>query len=237
MPDQRPSQPLGQPRQRPDCIFCQIVNGSAPSRQEYLIDDEGQLISGSNLIAFHNRLDWARVMLLIVPRNHITQAEFWTTDLLREAARFATAIGDKQCPEGYRLISNFGRPAHQSQEHAHMHLVSGADTDLPATFGQDAGDPQAKPLLDRPLVRITPASVPGVPLAVRITAAGAATQSQLWRGDNFLECGQAAIEYASENTPEGFRLISNFQSPASEYKGGGDAALLLLGGGQLDLYA
>ena len=32
-------------------------------------------------------------------------------------------------------------------------------------------------------------------------------------------------------------LISNFQSTASEYKGGGDAALLLLGGGQLDLYA
>ena len=171
-------------------------------------------------------------MLLIVPRNHITQAEFWTTDLLSEAARFATTLGNEQCPEGYRLISNFGRPAHQSQEHAHLHLISGADTNLPATFG-----PTTRPIVGGPLVRITPASVPGVPLAIRITAAGAATQSQLWRGDNFLECGRAAIEYGSENTPEGFRLISNFQSPASEYKGGGDAALLLLGGGQLDLYA
>ncbi len=227
-----PQPPERQPRHNPDCIFCQIADGTSPARQEHLIDDDGQLLSGGNLIAFHNRLDWARVMLLIIPRDHMTQAEYWTTHLLTEAAQLATALGDKQCPEGYRLISNFGRVAHQSQEHAHLHLISGADTDLPATF--DGG---AKTLFERPPVRITPTAVPGVPLAVRITAAGAATQTQLWRGDHFLKCGQTAIEYASEHTPEGFRLISNFHSPATGHIGGGDAALLMLGGGQLDLYA
>ncbi len=220
------------PRRNEDCIFCKIVDGAAPARQEHFIDDDGQLISGGRLVAFHNRLDWARVMLLIVPRDHITQAEYWTTDLLPEAAQLATALGDRQCPEGYRLISNFGRIAHQSQEHAHLHLISGADTDLPATF-----DGRTKILVDRPPVRITPTAAPGVPLAVRITAGSAATQSQLWRGEHFLNCGQTAIEYASEHTPEGFRLISNFHSPATGYIGGGDAGLLLLGGGQLDLYA
>lgn len=230
----QPDQPnvSGQARRKPDCVFCQIVDGKAPARQEHLIDDDGQLLSGGRLIAFHNRLDWARVMLLIIPRDHMTQAEFWTTDLLPEAAHLAIAIGGKQCPEGYRLISNFGRVAHQSQEHAHMHLVSGADTDLPESFNE-----QAETLYERPPVRITPLSVPGVPLAVRITAGGAATQTQLWCGEQFLDCGQAAIEYASEQTPEGFRLISNFHSPATGHLGGGDAGLLLLGGGQLDLYA
>lgn len=227
-----PPTPDRQPKHNPDCIFCQIADGTSPARQEHLIDDDGRLLSGGNLIAFHNRLDWARVMLLIIPRDHITQAEYWTTDLLPEAAELATALGDKQCPEGYRLISNFGRVAHQSQEHAHLHLISGADTDLPATF-----DGKAKTLFEKPPVRITPTAVPGVPLAVRITAAGAATQSQLWRGEQFLKCGQTAIEYASEHTPEGFRLVSNFHSPATGHIGGGDAALLMLGGGQLDLYA
>ncbi len=227
-----PSPPTSEPRRKADCIFCKIVDGTAPARQEHLIDDDGRLVSGGRLVAFHNRLDWARVMLLIIPRDHITQAEYWTTDLLTDAAQLATALDDKQCPEGYRLISNFGRVAHQSQEHAHLHLISGADTDLPATF-----DGQAKTLFERPPVRITPTAVPGVPLAVRITAAGAATQTQLWRGEHFLKCGQAAIDYASEQTPEGFRLVSNFQSPTSGEVGGGDAALLMLGGGQLDLYA
>ena len=144
----------------------------------------------------------------------------------------ALNVGDFLLGEGYRLISNFGRVAHQSQEHAHIHLVSGADTDLPTTF-----DEQAVPIFERAAVRITSTAVPGVPLAVRITAGGAATQTQLWRGKHFLDCGRSAIEYGSEHTPEGFRLVSNFHSPTTGQIGGGDAGLLLLGGGQLDLYA
>jgi len=34
-------------------------------------------------------------------------------------------MGEKHCPGGFRLVSNFGRDAMQSQEHAHVHVLGG----------------------------------------------------------------------------------------------------------------
>jgi len=209
------------------CVFCEIAAGNSPARFEHRVSDDGKFLNHPDLVAFHNRLDWARVMLLVVPRSHITQGEFWTGDVLNEAARLAVELGESLCPEGFRLISNFGRPAHQSQEHAHLHLVSGAGP---------ASSPNGPLITQNGAVAVHRAYAAGVPLAVRFSHRGDATQKQLWTGDHFVQVGRSAIEYASEHTPEGFRLLSEFHSPAADFGGGGEPGLLLHGGGQLDLY-
>jgi diadenosine tetraphosphate (Ap4A) HIT family hydrolase len=34
------------------------------------------------------------------------------------------------CPDGYRLLSNFGNDALQTQEHAHLHVIGGTKLGL-----------------------------------------------------------------------------------------------------------
>jgi len=76
-------------------------------------------------MAFYNRLSWAPVMLLIVPRRHMTQQEFWTSELFPRAAKLAIQLGEEECPGGYRVLSNLGRDALQTQLHGHLHIVGG----------------------------------------------------------------------------------------------------------------
>jgi diadenosine tetraphosphate (Ap4A) HIT family hydrolase len=37
----------------------------------------------------------------------------------------AVQMGEMHCPGGFRLVSNFGRDAMQSQDHAHVHVIGG----------------------------------------------------------------------------------------------------------------
>jgi diadenosine tetraphosphate (Ap4A) HIT family hydrolase len=64
-------------------------------------------------------------MLLVVPKRHYTQEEFWSDALLSKAGRVAVEMGKKHCPEGFRVLGNFGWQAIQSQEHGHIHVVGG----------------------------------------------------------------------------------------------------------------
>ena len=231
--------PTGASRSGPDayatenCIFCGIVEGRAPARLEHLMSDDGRLATPAGLVAFHNRLDWARVMLLIVPREHMFQAELWSGDLLSRAAAFAVELGERLCPEGFRILSNFGRAAHQSQEHAHLHVVSEADLGLP-----EERVPPAQWHPDesgQDVIRVS-ADVEGIPMSKKFSLRGSATQKSLWRDDRIPNLARAVLENARQDTPEGFRLLSNFDSPTSGRLEGGEPGLWLLGGGQLDLY-
>ena len=67
---------------------------------------------------------WAPVMLLVVPKQHMIQDELWE-GLISKAGPIAVQLGDKYSPGGFRLVSNFGYDAMQSQEHAHIHVVGG----------------------------------------------------------------------------------------------------------------
>ena len=81
------------------CIFCRIIAGQAPA--DVLHDSER------------------------VPREHMTQEQLWESDLLAEVGRVASEVGREHCPNGYRLVSNAGWEAKQSQEHAHIHVLGG----------------------------------------------------------------------------------------------------------------
>ena len=102
----------------PFCIFCEVIAGRSPATIRYE-DDE--------VVVFHNRLKWVPVMLLVVPRAHRSQTQMWTDPaLLGKMGSLAVRFGRELCPGGYRLLSNFGNDALQSQDHAHLHVIGGA---------------------------------------------------------------------------------------------------------------
>jgi histidine triad (HIT) family protein len=96
------------------CVFCEIVAKREPADVLYE-DDE--------VMVFRNRLRWVPVMLLAIPKAHMTQEELWRD--MGRVGRVAVEMGRKFCPNGFRLLSNFGFDAMQSQEHAHVHILGG----------------------------------------------------------------------------------------------------------------
>jgi histidine triad (HIT) family protein len=97
------------------CVFCEIIARREPANIIY--EDE-------DFIVFQNRLNWAPVMLLAVPKQHMAQRELWKN--FGRIGAIAVAMGEEHCPEGFRLLSNFGMHAMQSQSHAHIHIIGGA---------------------------------------------------------------------------------------------------------------
>ena len=96
------------------CTFCQIVARQEPA--EILYEDE-------EVVVFRNRLRWVPVMLLVVPRRHVTQEELWRD--MGRVGEVAVQMGMAHCPKGFRLLSNLGSDAMQSQEHGHVHVLGG----------------------------------------------------------------------------------------------------------------
>ena len=96
------------------CVFCNIAAKTEPAEILYEDDD---------VMVFRNRLRWVPVMLLSIPKRHMTQAEMWK-DMAR-VGEVAAEMGNQHCPGGFRLLSNFGTDAMQSQEHAHVHVLGG----------------------------------------------------------------------------------------------------------------
>ncbi|MBI2917582.1 MAG: HIT domain-containing protein [Chloroflexi bacterium] len=97
-----------------DCVFCRIIARQEPGTIRY---EDG------DVVVIENKLRWAPIMLLVLPRRHVTQQEMW-----REMARIgqvAVEVGKQACPNGFRLLSNFGADAMQSQDHGHLHIIGG----------------------------------------------------------------------------------------------------------------
>ena len=98
------------------CVFCEIIAGREPGT--ILFQDE-------ELVVIRNRMRWTPVMLMVMPREHMTQEGLWQDSLLRRVGQVAVEMGQQHCPTGFRLLSNFGQDAMQSQEHGHVHVIGG----------------------------------------------------------------------------------------------------------------
>ena len=96
------------------CVFCDIIARRQPANIRYEDDD---------VIAIDNRLRWAPVMLLVMPKRHLSQQELWQHP--GQVGAVAVKLGRELCPRGFRLLSNFGWDAMQSQSHAHVHVIGG----------------------------------------------------------------------------------------------------------------
>jgi histidine triad (HIT) family protein len=104
------------------CAFCEIIAGRLPSLKVH---------EDSEVLVFHNQLDWVPVMLLIVPKRHMAQDELWSSgELLAKMGALAARLGGEHCPEGFRVLSNFGHDALQTQPHGHIHVVGGTHLGL-----------------------------------------------------------------------------------------------------------
>jgi len=97
-----------------DCVFCRIMARQEPGNIRYEDND---------VVVIENKLRWAPVMLLVLPRRHVTQQEMWRD--IAHVAGVAIEVGGRVCPNGFRLISNFGPDAMQSQGHGHLHIIGG----------------------------------------------------------------------------------------------------------------
>jgi len=96
------------------CAFCEIIARRAPGAIRYE-DDE--------VIVIDNIMRWTPVMMLAMPKAHLTQEELWRA--MGRVGEVAVEVGRRFCPNGFRLLSNFGRDAMQSQEHGHVHILGG----------------------------------------------------------------------------------------------------------------
>ena len=100
----------------PDCVFCQIVAGKSPARFRY---------SDQAIIVIVNKLTWVPLMLLVMPKEHLTQIEMWSSGLLTRLGSVAVDMGAMYAPNGFRILSNFGYEGMQSQSHGHLHVIGG----------------------------------------------------------------------------------------------------------------
>ncbi|MCL5428997.1 MAG: histidine triad nucleotide-binding protein [Chloroflexi bacterium] len=104
-----------------DCVFCKIVAGELPSNQVYQDD----LVT-----AFRDNHPLAPTHILIVPNEHLINANDLNRDHADVAARMLTIIPEIAKKEGvaesgYRLIMNAGPDGNQVVMHMHMHLLAG----------------------------------------------------------------------------------------------------------------
>ena len=75
---------------------------------------------------FDNRLTVVPVMLLVVPKRHLTQSELWSdSPLLSRIGPLAVRLGRQYSPDGFRVLSNFGDDGLQTVMHGHVHVIGG----------------------------------------------------------------------------------------------------------------
>ena len=51
---------------------------------------------------------------------------YGTPTPLRQMASLAVRMGQEHSPGGFRILSNFGQEALQTQQHGHLHVVGGS---------------------------------------------------------------------------------------------------------------
>ena len=105
-----------------DCIFCKIATGQLPSSKVYE-DDE--------VVAFHDIHPFARVHVLIIPRQHIATLADCTPEhegllgkMMLLAPRLAQELG---LAAGFKTLINTGRGGGQEVFHIHVHVFGGGD--------------------------------------------------------------------------------------------------------------
>ena len=202
-------------------VFSRIIDGELPAKW---VSNK----SDAPVVCFHNRLKWERVMLLVVPRAFQTQEQMWQDDVLQDALRLAVQVGEDLCPEGFRVLSNFGRGAHQSQLHAHLHVISGIAKNI-------ANAKSAEEWREDGSLRIQKQEVDAVPHTDLYRDDMSSSQHEFLTGEGAPGAAAAAIAHAKSFSPTGFRLKANY-SIEKEGPRGGQPGLFMLGGGQLALY-
>lgn len=106
-----------------DCIFCEIIKGTIPSKKVFENDD---------VLAFHDIQPAAPVHVLFIPKKHIAFMNDvgpgdwqYIGEIHKAAQQVAKELGIADT--GYRLVNNCGKDGGQVVFHLHYHLLGGAN--------------------------------------------------------------------------------------------------------------
>ena len=105
----------------PDCIFCNIVTGSAPA--DIVFD-------GGDTLFFRDISPKARIHIVGIPKPHLDSLKDVRSDhhlmmgkLMHDVVHVATEQGLNE--GGYRVLTNVGTDAGQQVNHLHFHIMGG----------------------------------------------------------------------------------------------------------------
>ena len=105
-----------------DCIFCKIASGQLPC---------GKIYEDDEILAFHDIHPFARVHVLIIPKQHIASLADCSSEhekllgkMLLLAPRLASELG---LDAGFKTLINTGRGGGQEVFHIHVHVFGGGD--------------------------------------------------------------------------------------------------------------
>jgi histidine triad (HIT) family protein len=122
---------------RPGCIFCAIVAGTAPSHRVY--EDE-------HVLAFMDIFPVSDGHLLVIPKHHyetlLESDEASLLAVMRASRSLALALQSALRPDGIGVHQLNGAAAGQTVFHYHMHLIPRNHGDPIAFHGRTPGDPK-----------------------------------------------------------------------------------------------
>ena len=98
----------------PNCIFCKIIDGSAPSIK--VAEDE-------HSIAFMDIAPVSRGHCLVVPKSHYKKLHELPPDMMDAIGRMLIKVTRALEIEEYNVLQNNGAGAHQAVPHVHFHVI------------------------------------------------------------------------------------------------------------------
>jgi histidine triad (HIT) family protein len=102
----------------PNCIFCKIVAGEIPSAKVLETDDALAFLDVAPLAPGH---------VLLIPKRHAIRLDDMNASqagsVLRHLPALGRAIRGVTGCEGYNVLQNNGRVAHQAVGHVHFHII------------------------------------------------------------------------------------------------------------------
>jgi len=110
-----------------ECLFCRIVAGEVPSTE---------VASSEHSYAFRDLNPGAPTHVLVVPRQHVTDASELEADhavALADLFVTANAVAGAEglAERGYRLVFNVGADSGNSVPHLHLHVLGGRQLGWP----------------------------------------------------------------------------------------------------------
>jgi histidine triad (HIT) family protein len=102
----------------PNCIFCKIIAGAIPSAKVLETDDALAFLDVGPLAPGH---------VLLIPKRHVAKLDDMNASQAGSVVRHLPALGravrEASGCEGYNVLQNNGRAAHQLVQHVHFHII------------------------------------------------------------------------------------------------------------------
>jgi len=140
-------------RRDPECTFCQIASGEAPSHKVYEDDV---------VLAFLDIVPLEEGHTLLIMKEHFANlfeaSEDSLASVIRVSRRVAEGIRGVLSPEGVLVVQTNGRAAGQTVFHYHMHLIPRLSGSTRGLHNRRPEDPQKLAVLAEGLARAVGAS-------------------------------------------------------------------------------